>query len=69
MFPEQIIEALTEKRKGLGLTQKDVAERMGCHTSFVQVFEYHNRDPRLSTVERYAAALGVEVSVTLVTKE
>lgn len=68
MSAERIIEALTEMRRELGLTQKDVAERMGCHPNFVQVFEYHKREPRLSTIERYAAALDLEVKFTLAPK-
>jgi transcriptional regulator with XRE-family HTH domain len=69
MYAEQIIKALTEKRKQLGLTQKDVAERMECHSNFVQVFEYHRRDVRFSSIERYAAAIGVELRFELVLKE
>jgi transcriptional regulator with XRE-family HTH domain len=69
MLTQQIVEALTAERKRRGLLQRDVAERMGCHTTFVQVFEYIKRDPRLSTVERYAAALGVELEVSIRSKE
>ena len=59
MLSQQIVETLTEERKRQGLTQRELSERMDCALSFVQMFEYRTRDPRLSTVERYAKALGV----------
>lgn len=65
MLQEQIVEALTAERRRQGLLQRDVAERMGCHPSFVQLFEYKKRDLRVSTVERYAEALGVRLEVLI----
>ena len=66
MLSQQIVEALVAERKRQGLTQKDVAERMGSYVSFVQVFEYNKRDIRISSVERYASALGVRLGVSIV---
>jgi transcriptional regulator with XRE-family HTH domain len=66
MLTQQLGEALKAERERQGLTQKDVAERMGKHTSFVQAIEYHSRDFRVSSYERYAEALdfvSLEVSV------
>lgn len=65
MLSQQLVEALTAERKRQGLTQKTVAERMGVHPHFVQIFEYKKREPKISTVERYAAALTVQLRVTL----
>ncbi len=43
------------------LTQAEVAERMGVSQSAVSQFEAGDRDPQLSTVRRYALAIGVMV--------
>lgn len=65
MLSQQLVEALTAERKRQGLTQKTVAERMGVHPHFVQIFEYKKREPRITTIERYAAALRVSVGVSI----
>jgi len=63
MLLQQIGEALKAERLRQGLTQKDAAQRMGRHPHLVQTIEYQNRDLRLSTLELYADALGVRLSV------
>lgn len=65
MLTQQLVEALTAERKRQGLTQKTVAERMGVHPHFVQIFEYQKREPKISTFERYAEALNVGLEVAL----
>jgi DNA-binding XRE family transcriptional regulator len=54
--------ALTERRVGLGLTQTDVAARMGTSQSAVARIEAGHLDVRMSTIERYADAVGHVVS-------
>jgi transcriptional regulator with XRE-family HTH domain len=49
---------LTERRRALGLSQTEVAARMGTSQSAVARLESGSGDVRLSTVERYAAAVG-----------
>lgn len=49
---------LTRRRVALGLTQTDVAARMGTSQSAVARLEAGGLDARLSTIERYAAAVG-----------
>jgi predicted transcriptional regulator len=49
---------LTSLRRELGLSQVEVAARMGTSQSAVARFEAGDLDVRLSTVERYATALG-----------
>jgi predicted transcriptional regulator len=49
---------LTSLRHQLGLSQAEVASRMGTSQSAVARFEAGDLDVRLSTVERYASALG-----------
>jgi len=49
---------LVSIRRELGLSQTEVAVRMGTSQSAVARFEAGDLDVRLSTVERYATALG-----------
>lgn len=51
-------EALITRRLELGLSQTQVAARMGTSQSAVARLESGTADLRLSTLERYAAALG-----------
>lgn len=51
-------EALAASRLGMGLSQTEVAARMGTSQSAVARVESGQGDVRLSTLERYAAALG-----------
>jgi len=54
--------ALTARRVQLGLTQTEVAARMGTSQSAVARLEAGQLDVRMSTIERYAAAVGHVVS-------
>lgn len=47
----------------MGLSQADLAIRMGTTQSAIARMESADADPRVSTVERYVAALGVELVV------
>jgi len=49
---------LVARRRALGLSQTEVAARMGTSQSAVARLETGGADVRLSTLERYAAALG-----------
>jgi predicted transcriptional regulator len=49
---------LAGRRRALGLSQTEVAARMGTSQSAVARIESGAADVRLSTVERYAAAVG-----------
>jgi predicted transcriptional regulator len=53
-----LTEALVAQRTALGLSQTQVAARMGTSQSAVARLESGQADLRLSTLERYAAALG-----------
>ncbi len=58
-----IIERLAERRATVGLTQADVAGRMGTSQSVIARLEAGGRDPRISTLERYAEAVGAGLEV------
>jgi predicted transcriptional regulator len=53
----ELIDELVRARKRSGLSQTDVAARMGTSQSAVARLETGELDARLSTLERYAAAL------------
>ena len=57
----RLIESLVELRKTQGLTQAQVAERMGRSQPSVSDFERLGGDPHLSTIRRYALAVGASV--------
>jgi hypothetical protein len=56
----ELARQLAERRRAAGLTQVAIAERMGTSQGQVTRFEC-GADARLSTVARYAAALGVQI--------
>ena len=51
---------LRAARRQLGLTQEQVAERSGVQAGEVSRVELGKRDPRVSTLEKLAAAVEVE---------
>lgn len=58
---QHLLHTLVMRRRALGLSQSVVAERMGVSQAAVSLFERVGNDPHLSTVRRYARALGVLV--------
>jgi predicted transcriptional regulator len=52
---------LVSLRRDLGLSQTEVAVRMGTSQSAVARFEAGDLDARLSTLERYTEALGARL--------
>jgi predicted transcriptional regulator len=56
---------LVTQRLALGLSQTEVAARMQTSQSAVARLESGDADVRLSTLERYAAALGQELNFSL----
>lgn len=57
-----LLRSLAEERRRRGLSQTLVAARMGTSQSALARLEKGENDPRLSTVERYALALGEELT-------
>lgn len=56
---------LAGRRVELGLSQTEVGARMGTSQSAVARLEAGDADVRLSTLERYASALGIRLEVRL----
>lgn len=56
---------LREAREAAGLTQEEVAERLNTKKSAISRIENHAGDIRLSTLDRYARALGRQLSLEL----
>jgi hypothetical protein len=57
-----LIDALVAERQATGLSQSEVAERMGTSQPAVARLESGTTDVRLSTLSRYADALGRDVT-------
>ena len=58
----RLIEELAELRKSARLSQTEVAARMGTSQSAVARLESGDADVRASTLERYAAAIGSQIT-------
>jgi ribosome-binding protein aMBF1 (putative translation factor) len=57
-----LVRGLVEQRLTAGLSQTEVAARMGTSQSAVARLESGVTDTRASTLERYAAAVGGEIT-------
>ena len=64
---QAVADTFVTARSRLGLSQTEVAARMGTSQSAVARLESGDADVRLSTLERYAAALGQRLEVRLQT--
>jgi predicted transcriptional regulator len=58
----QLVDQLVARRRELGLSQTDVAAQMGTSQSAVARIESGAPDVRLTTLERYAAAVGRQLN-------
>jgi ribosome-binding protein aMBF1 (putative translation factor) len=58
----QLMRSLAGRRRSLGLSQTVVAARMGTSQSALARIEGGESDPRVSTIERFALALGEEIT-------
>ncbi|MEM8924571.1 MAG: helix-turn-helix transcriptional regulator [Actinomycetota bacterium] len=59
--PAELIERLSERRRTRGLSQTEVAARMGTSQSALARLESGQADVRVSTLARYAAALDADL--------
>lgn len=57
---------LKEMRKENGLTQTDMAKKIHTTNSVISRMENHAEDIKLSTIEKFAEALGKKVEIRIV---
>lgn len=62
---QELHATLLHARRQQNLTQEQVAGLMGVSQPTVASFERYDNDPRLSTIRRYAHAVGVTISHTV----
>ncbi|MFE4468914.1 helix-turn-helix domain-containing protein [Leifsonia sp. NPDC056824] len=58
----RLLIGLVGVRKARGMTQKDVADKLGVSQPTIADFERQDADPKLSTIRRYAHAVGAIVT-------
>lgn len=61
----RLLFGLIQARRDRGMTQQDVAELLGISQPAVAAFERQDADPKLSTIRRYAHAVGAAVRHTV----
>lgn len=61
----RLVDDLVVRRRAQGLSQTEVAARMGTSQSAVARLEASTGDLKVSTLERYAAAVGTPIAWTL----
>ncbi len=57
---------LKQARIDAGLTQKQIADKLHTSKSVISRMENHAKDIRLSTLEKFAKAVGRDIQVVLV---
>ncbi len=62
---DELIQQLTERRQRLGLSQSEVATRMGTSQPAVARLESGRSDTRISTLARYAEAVGTTIGFAI----
>jgi DNA-binding XRE family transcriptional regulator len=66
MARQTLLHTLIQERKRQRITQKILAARMETKQSTLARMEQGQRDPRISTLQRYAASLGKRITWQLV---
>ena len=61
----ELVEALYKARHEAGLTQQEVADRMGAKQAYIAALEKGRKNITIATLMKYAAACGKKVAVTL----
>lgn len=65
----KLLEQMIEARKEAGLSQADVAERMGTNKSNISRLEnsmFQSPSPTLATLKKYAAAVDCHIEINLI---
>lgn len=61
----EIIRAEIESRKATGMTQKELAERMGTAQANISRFESGNYNPTLAFLQKMAQSLGKTLKISM----
>ena len=64
-----VVRALKQRRLDLGLTQREVAERIGVKQPCVSAWESGDRHPGLATIQKWANALDMALTVVPMDQE
>jgi predicted transcriptional regulator len=60
-----IVSQLLQARNSLGLTQAEIAKRMGVKQSFVARLENGAANPTVSTLKRFSSAIGKKLVIQI----
>lgn len=60
---QALIDWMVGYRKTLGLSQREVARRIGCSNSGVHYLEMRSREPSTQMLQAYGRALGGELTI------
>ena len=63
MTSEQICTAIKKKRKTLGITQAQLAEKTGLSTYYIGLLEANRKSPTLRTLELICEVLGLDIMI------
>ena len=58
--PTEIVAKMIAVRRGIGMTQEQLAHKMGVTQETISHWETGRKSPRAVSLERWAAALGLE---------
>lgn len=61
-----LVDWLVGRRKSLGLSQREVARRIGCSNSGVHYLEMRAREPSVPMLQAYCRALGGELNIIFI---
>jgi len=65
----QVVQDLSLIRRAKGISQEELAQRMGTSGAAISCMENGKHEPRVSTIDRYAQALEVKVYLYVETDE
>lgn len=61
----ELVEALYKARREAGLTQRELAEKLGTNQTYIAALERGRKNITFSTLARYARACGKKIAITL----
>lgn len=59
----ELVEAMYKARREAGLTQKEIAKRMGTNPTYIAAVEHGRKNISFSTLAKYARACGKKVAL------